>query len=56
MSKTTIKFIFLAIMLIAVQVVVFNHIALLGHAVGFIFIYTLQIGRASRRERVCQYV
>ena len=28
-------------MLIAVQVVVFNHIALLGYAVGFIFIYTL---------------
>ncbi len=41
MSKTTIKFIFLAIMLIAVQVVVFNLIALLGYAVGFTFIYTL---------------
>ena len=41
MSKTTLKFIFLGLLLMALQVMVFNHIALLGYAVGFIFIYIL---------------
>ena len=36
MSKTTLKFIFLGLLLMALQVMVFNHIALLGYAVGFI--------------------
>ncbi len=58
MSKTTLQFLLLGLILVLAQVIVFNHICLFNVAVPMVFIYLIfrQIGRASCRERVCQYV
>ncbi len=55
MSKLTLQFILLGVILVFAQVIVFNHICLFNVGVPMVFIYLiirLQIGRASCRERV----